>query len=124
MAPASTAAKKSESEPVEYSITFSTTTKDIADLFGSAYGNCGIGYWARVELRDSQKPWDATIIEIDEDTGKKTKHKFSLEKLLDGFRVAATKYPQHFADWVKQDYDGTTADVIVQCALFGEIKYG
>jgi hypothetical protein len=41
-----------------------------------------------------------------------------------GLQVLATKYPHHFADIVVDNSDCTTGDVLVQCALFGEIVYG
>lgn len=41
-----------------------------------------------------------------------------------GLAVMAAKYPQHFCDLLTENDDATTADVFVQCALFGEIVYG
>lgn len=45
----------------------------------------------------------------------------SIEK---GLQVMAEKYPLHFTDFIKENYDATTADVFLQCCLFGEVVYG
>lgn len=46
------------------------------------------------------------------------------EKLLKGVEVMQKKYPRHFADWLSQNDDATTADVYLQCCLFGEAIFG
>ena len=57
-----------------------------------------------------------------EDGGGNT---FTLDKeaCIRGLKVMAEKYPEHFADWRNEDDDATTADVYLQCCLFGEIVY-
>ena len=45
-------------------------------------------------------------------------------KLHDGLRIMANKHHQYFADILINDTDTTTADVFIQCALFGDIIYG
>ncbi len=44
------------------------------------------------------------------------------EKVLKGLEIMHNKYPQHFCD-VSGDFDGTTADVFLQCCLFEEVVY-
>ena len=40
-------------------------------------------------------------------------------------KVMHEKYTRHYADMVSEcNADATTGDVLVQCALFGEIVYG
>jgi hypothetical protein len=46
------------------------------------------------------------------------------EKLKEGARVMATKYPRHFANMVGDNGDAETGDVLVQCAVFGEVVFG
>jgi hypothetical protein len=46
------------------------------------------------------------------------------EKLLNGFAVMAEKYPKAFALFLRGNEDANTADLWVQCALFGEEVYG
>lgn len=41
-----------------------------------------------------------------------------------GLTVMAAKFPKHFADIVTEDCDQNTADVFLQCCLFGELIYG
>jgi len=53
-----------------------------------------------------------------------TKHTLTREKLFIGFDVMAKKYPQHFQNIVDENDDAETADVLLQCALFGELVYG
>ncbi len=46
------------------------------------------------------------------------------EKMENGLSVMANKYPKHFQNIVDGNDDAETADVFLQCALFGEIVYG
>lgn len=48
---------------------------------------------------------------------------FNLPKIKKGLTVMAKKYPEHFADFIKEEYDQTTGDVFLQCCLFNEIIY-
>lgn len=34
------------------------------------------------------------------------------------------KYPQHWADIINESDDANTADVFLQCVVFGEVIYG
>ena len=36
----------------------------------------------------------------------------------------AKKFPKCFADFLTENDDAETADVLLQCALFGEVRYG
>jgi len=40
-----------------------------------------------------------------------------------GLDALATKYPRHFADLINENTDAITADVLLQCCLFGELIY-
>lgn len=40
-----------------------------------------------------------------------------------GLDDLATKYPRHFADLVNENTDAITANVLLQCCLFGELIY-
>lgn len=44
--------------------------------------------------------------------------------LENGLKVMAEKYPRHFANVISDDADAETADVFLQCCLFGEVRYG
>ncbi len=43
---------------------------------------------------------------------------------LEGLKVMGEKYPRHFSNWLQENDDAETADVFLQCALFGEIVFG
>lgn len=41
-----------------------------------------------------------------------------------GLAIMAEKHPKWFATLLKGDYDANTCDVLIQCMLFGEVRYG
>ncbi len=47
-----------------------------------------------------------------------------LKAIAKGTRIMAKKQPRHFADFVNENDDAITADVWLQCCLFGEVVYG
>jgi len=49
--------------------------------------------------------------------------RLDLEAIAQGLEVMASKYPRHFADLVNENTDAITADVLLQCCLFGELIY-
>ena len=46
------------------------------------------------------------------------------EKLQNGFKAMAEKYPHHFKNFIEENDDAETGDVFLQVSLFGEIVYG
>lgn len=46
------------------------------------------------------------------------------ESLQRGLTIMGEKYPRHMADMLSEDDDAITADVLVQCAVFGEVVFG
>jgi hypothetical protein len=49
--------------------------------------------------------------------------RLDLKSIRRGLQDLATKYPRHFADLVNENTDAITADVLLQCCLFGELIY-
>jgi hypothetical protein len=49
--------------------------------------------------------------------------RLDLKSIGRGLDDLATKYPRHFADLVNENTDAITADVLLQCCLFGELIY-
>ncbi|MCU1315615.1 MAG: hypothetical protein JWN63_937 [Candidatus Acidoferrum typicum] len=49
--------------------------------------------------------------------------RLDLNSIGRGLDDLATKYPRHFADLVNENTDAITADVLLQCCLFGELIY-
>jgi hypothetical protein len=47
-----------------------------------------------------------------------------LKSLSEGLNIMATHYPRHFADFLNEAADAVTADVFLQCCLFGELIFG
>ncbi len=41
-----------------------------------------------------------------------------------GMQVMADKFQHHMADFINENDDATTADVWLQCCLFGDVIYG
>jgi hypothetical protein len=65
---------------------------------------------------------DGGIVILDKE--ENSHHTLTREKLLNGFDIMAQKYPTHFNNIVIENDDAETADVLLQCSLFGEIIYG
>lgn len=51
-------------------------------------------------------------------------HTLTLLDCADGLATMSTKYPRHFSDFLAENEDATTADVFIQCCIFGELIYG
>jgi hypothetical protein len=49
--------------------------------------------------------------------------RLDLKSIGIGLDALATKYPRHFADLINENTDAITADVLLQCCLFGELIY-
>lgn len=117
--------------PIELSIKFKLNEGTFHDQVTSAVEG-GSSYWALINVGKHQPGWrnyftaKFTIIETgDEKAGvvQGKTYKLTLDKLKAGLQVLAEKYPHHFKDIIDETGDATTGDVLVQCALFGEIVY-
>lgn len=53
-----------------------------------------------------------------------TPYDLTIEKLRVGLEIMNQKYPEHYANFIAENDDAETADVALQCALFGEVIYG
>lgn len=77
-------------------------------------------YWHPAEII----PFTAGCsVEIRDMEGEKL-YQLNREALDRGVKVMAEKYPKHFSAVISEDADATTADVFLQCCLFGEAIYG
>ena len=118
--------------PIDVTLTFRLSEGTFHDQVTSAIEG-GSNYWARIDPGPHQPGWrnyftaKFTVTEIsDEKKGAiqgKT-YELSLDKLKAGLQVLATKYPHHLDDIICGSGDMATGDVLVQCALFGDIVYG
>jgi hypothetical protein len=100
------------------------------ELIINALDSADIGYWARVPKGADHEDLlagiaTATVQEIDESDGSVIET-FTLTsaKVRKGLTIMAEKYPHHMADLLKDNSDCWTGDCLVQCALFGELRYG
>jgi len=83
----------------------------------------GINYWCRSAERGSADRLNITFFE-NEGPHPGTRHAFVASDWPRILATMATKAPRHFANLVGDYGDAVTADVLVQIACFGEIKYG
>ena len=82
-------------------VTFPEATK----LLTACMNKGGVVHIADVE--DESEQWELTY-----------------EKLKAGLEVMKTKYPWHYKNITSDNADAETGDVLIQCALFGEIVFG
>jgi hypothetical protein len=129
--------KPEVTEMTKIEVTTTTEVEDefIRDIFTTALEG-GIGYWSACALYrwDTVQPNEfvAVIHELDPDDDETAdEHGYGPAINIDhavivaGLTKMAEKYPQQFLDIVKdEDYDAGDADIIVQLAIFGEVKYG
>lgn len=104
------------------------TYNDIANLMYSMAQ--GSSYWCKWS---GDLGYESTVHEIlekkvelklEDFEDEKARYTLTLAKIKKGLTVMAKKYPKHFASILKEDTDSETADVLLQCALFGEVIYG
>lgn len=53
-----------------------------------------------------------------------TRHTLNRDKIAYGVKLMAEHSPRHFNDMVSEGGDSTTADVLLQYSLLGEVIYG
>ncbi len=121
-------------------ITSNVSEQILEDTLTSALEG-GIGCWASITGFKNKKPQrspkdamnylpsylttplsdDGILLLEDEE---ETTFELNRIKLLEGIKVMAQKYHQDFTDMVSENGDSNTGDVLVQCAIFGEVIYG
>lgn len=69
-------------------------------------------------------PGCAIIISDMEGDDSEKRYELDRAALERGLKVMAEKYAHHWADFVKENDDAITADVFLQCCLFGDCIYG
>lgn len=70
-------------------------------------------------------PGGSLVIEArDNDHPKEAFKPVNRETLVEGMKLMARNYTQHFADFVGESDDACTGDVFLQCACLGELVYG
>lgn len=64
------------------------------------------------------------VIETRGDDDKPKAHRLTRHKIMRGLATMARVSPRQFGLLVMGNGDAVTGDVLVQCTLFGEVKYG
>lgn len=135
--------------PVEeggaFAVKLSVEPATIMSLFVSALEG-GSNYWLRdMKYKGTVKPEEEGVVwwgsanvyaapnfsaqavfddpKKEEGNGKGRKTIFR-DDLEHGLTVMAQKYPSHFGDMLAENDDANTADVFMQCVLFGDVIYG
>jgi len=113
-------------------MTIEVTEQNLHDQVTAAIEG-GSRYWATINVHMHQLGWAnyfTATFKIHEGSDEVAgaihgkSYTLSVRKLMKGLAVLAAKYPHHFCDILNENGDATTGDVLVQCALFGEIVYG
>ncbi len=127
-----------QEEQVE--LTLAVSHERINDLLTSAFEG-GSNYWycidsfnypegqtkesLEIEFEHIELPLKGGSLTIsDRETEGGETYTLDKEACLRGLKVMAEMYPRHFADWRDENDDAITADVYLQCCLFGDIVYG
>ena len=104
-------------------IEIEVSDKDVENLLIGAFEG-GSNYWIKRRIAgvyplDPDFDGEITIETIDNE-------QFTLNQgaIVAGLRVFATDCGKHFGDWRSGRDDADTADVFLQCCLFGELVYG
>ena len=61
---------------------------------------------------------------LEDEDGDSREHELGLKELKVGLQLMAQNYPRHFAAVMTENYDGETADILIQLSVFGRIVYG
>ena len=80
-----------------------------------------VGYWADAPVNTPKFPM--TITELGDDIGQGKKHTITLEDVVKGVTIVANNYPRLWGYICDQNIDADVVDVVLQCAIFGEMKY-
>lgn len=97
--------------------------QSILDLLDTA--GRGANYWLEncLEYESQAKKAMTEKGIIVKDLEEEKKHCLNKEKIGVGLSIMAKKYPGHFIDFIKENYDQTTGDVFLQCCLFKKVIY-
>lgn len=125
--------------------TANVSFRNVAYLLCSAFEG-GSNYWA--EIKSTQKPkafsflLDSDIggenpkpslvdyplnggsITFQDSEGDMPDSVLDFEAIKRGLQVMANDHPTHWHDFLNENDDATTADVFLQCCIYGEIIFG
>lgn len=105
-------------------VTIQVTDQELAYIIITAVEG-GSNYWAM--FKDySPRRGEVTVCEDDQETAAAAGwHLIGPDRIAHGMSIAGNKYPHQLAKWLRdRTGDAETADVFLQCAIFGELVYG
>lgn len=128
-----------------FTVTQKIDPNRVLGLVANAFDN-SISYWATLEhyefpignltwledqahWRSVSKRYLAPFVENGfvelgiRDAPEPESRRLDLAALKKGLQVMAEKHPKHWSNFLTHNDDAITADVFIQCCLFGEIVY-
>jgi hypothetical protein len=122
--------------PESYIVTTDLSCERIADQV-ITFVEGGGTYWCRDFILESsdhtpvEKPWysdpklyDQTfLIRVRPHDDKKV-YQLTPNEIRKGLKVLGEKYPSRVAEILEENGDAETADLFIQCCVFGEVVYG
>lgn len=120
--------------PITIKVEMTIEWQQLADTLSTAIEG-GSNYWASFKgaQRSEGTDWSylsVEVIELDASTEGKPRfrRRVTVEDLAKGIkRMAESKHAwihRHLADFINENDDATTADVILQMTVFGDVIYG
>jgi len=109
---------------MKINITYQISEQQLLNLLDTA--GRGSRYWSnsRLEYESEAKKALTLVGAVVKDEEAKKGYVLRPDMVEKGLKIMAKKYPQHFIDFaIREDYDDTTGDVFLQCALFNEVIY-
>lgn len=112
--------------------TFDITQQQVADLVVTAFEG-GSNYWLgdikpfyakTADYAEADRYGEDMVTRVFTPSEDDEEYTFDREAINRGLQIMADQYPTHFNDLREDNFDADTADVFLQCALFGEIVYG
>jgi len=110
-------------------ITINVSDERISDLIISALEG-GSNYWCLVECKPGMAVNDCletlksdTSVFISNVFGDSESGSFNKETIAKGLKLVAEKYPTRFAEIISENDNVDTADVFLQCCVFGDVIY-
>ena len=78
-------------------------------------------HWCQLIPLVDEEGFALTLVDA-EDGGKF--HRITRSDIENGVKIFAKDYPRHFSNFISENDDAITADVFLQCVVFGEVIYG
>jgi hypothetical protein len=93
------------------------------DVIRSVVAGSKIGYWGLATHWDPEL-MTLAVCECPGNGYEPKDWSAGKHSLATGLGILAMKYPRHFADIMSGKWDACSGDALIQCALFGELRYG